>query len=144
MTGVVDQTTWERLIEAGWKLGDRLLFLSFPFQRGDDVAQLQVRLAQLGFNPGRIDGIFGPLLDRAVREFQENAGLEVSGTLTRATIHALERLGGGAERRLVTDARNLEEQSGGEVIVLWGDDPLVSELALALRTDFEVHQSTAT
>ena len=28
--------------------------------RGDDVAELQVRLAQLGFNPGRIDGIFGP------------------------------------------------------------------------------------
>ncbi|HEY7931496.1 MAG TPA: peptidoglycan-binding domain-containing protein [Acidimicrobiales bacterium] len=117
--------------------------MSDPYQRGDDVAQLQVHLAQLGFNPGRIDGIFGPLLDRALREFQENAGLDVNGVLTRATIHALERLGGNEERRLVTDARNLEEQNGGRAIVLWGDGPLVSELARALRTNFEVHQSSA-
>ncbi|MCK4176981.1 peptidoglycan-binding protein [Aciditerrimonas ferrireducens] len=28
--------------------------------RGDDVAELQQRLAALGFDPGRVDGIFGP------------------------------------------------------------------------------------
>ena len=43
-----------------------------PDLRGDDVAELQVRLAQLGFNPGRIDGIFGPLTEDALRDFQRN------------------------------------------------------------------------
>ena len=76
ITGVVDENTWNRLIEAGFQLGERLLFLSHPNLRGDDVAELQVRLAQLGFNPGRIDGIFGPLLDEALSDFQRNCGLD--------------------------------------------------------------------
>jgi len=46
--------------------------------RGDDVAELQVRLAQFGFNPGRIDGIFGVLTEEALNEFQRNCALEVS------------------------------------------------------------------
>src|ERR1035438_9999183 len=53
ISGAVDATTWERLVEAGWRLGHRLLYLAHPTLRGDDVAELQVRLAQFGFNPGR-------------------------------------------------------------------------------------------
>jgi len=56
ITGEIDDVTWTRLVEAGWRLGQRLLYLVHPYLRGDDVAELQVRLAQLGFNPGRIDG----------------------------------------------------------------------------------------
>ena len=29
------------LVEAGWRLGDRLLVLAAPQLRGDDIAQLQ-------------------------------------------------------------------------------------------------------
>ncbi|HQU00686.1 MAG TPA: peptidoglycan-binding domain-containing protein [Acidimicrobiales bacterium] len=121
-------------------LGARLLFLRTPPLRGDDVADLQVRLAQLGFNPGRIDGIFGPLLDQALREFQENSGLDVSGTLTRATVHELERLGGSDERRLVTDARSVEDEDEfvSEVVV-WGQGPLVRPLIEELRRVCVVH-----
>ena len=39
-----------------------------PMLRGDDVAELQVLLSQLGFNPGRIDGIFGPTTGDALAE----------------------------------------------------------------------------
>ena len=58
--GLVDETTQAALVEAGLRLGDRHLYLHFPMFRGEDVAELQLRLGGLGFDAGRIDGIFGP------------------------------------------------------------------------------------
>ena len=141
ITGTVDPVTWSQLVEANWRLGDRLLYLSTPYLRGDDVAELQVRLAQLGFNPGRIDGIFGPLLDDALSDFQRNCALEVSGTLTGATKLELVRLtSGGIERSLVTDAREVagfnDIVSGP--LVISGASPLVSMLTRANRDALDV------
>jgi N-acetylmuramoyl-L-alanine amidase len=90
LTGVVDATTWERLAEARWQLGQRLLYDTRPALRGDDVAELQVRLAQLGFNPGRIDGIFGPLTAGALTEFQRNCALEATRATSPGSIPPLE------------------------------------------------------
>jgi N-acetylmuramoyl-L-alanine amidase len=127
ITGDVDEVTWARLVEAGWRLGQRLLYLDRPYLRGDDVAELQVRLAQLGFNPGRIDGIFGPLLEDALGEFQRNCGLEVNATLTRRTLLELTRVTPSvSDRHLVNEARDvagfLDDASGP--IVLCGTSPL--------------------
>ncbi len=133
ITGEVDAITWSRLVEAGWQLGERLLYLTRPNQRGDDVAELQVRLAQLGFNPGRIDGIFGPALEHALSDFQRNCGLATDGTLTRASLLELARMTPIASgRNLVTDARDLagfDEFDSGPLI-LCGD----SQLALLLES----------
>jgi len=108
LTGVVDLTTWQRLEEARWQLGQRLLYLTSPQLRGDDVAELQVLLAQLGFNPGRVDGIFGSASSDALSEFQRNCALEPCGTLTKASLLALQRVRAtSANRSLVTDARDL-------------------------------------
>lgn len=139
LTGEVDQTTWDRLEEANWSLGDRLLYESSPLLRGDDVAELQVRLAQLGFNPGRIDGIFGPILTRALREFQENSGLETTGVLTRASLHELTRLQRHSERHLITEARDSEISGGASnEVVIWGEgtdlDDLTDEIARTCTT----------
>jgi N-acetylmuramoyl-L-alanine amidase len=83
------------------------LYLTNPNLRGDDVAELQVRLAQFGFNPGRIDGIFGLYTEEALVEFQRNCALDVSGTLTRATLVELVRMTSThTTRSLVTDARD--------------------------------------
>ena len=141
ITGAVDEVTWTRLIEAGWRLGQRLLFLTRPYLRGDDVAELQVRLAQLGFNPGRIDGIFGPLLEDALGEFQRNCGLEVNGTLTRRTLLELTRVTPSTSTaHLVNDARDiagfLEDSSGP--IVLCGASPLRVLLEESLRSQRQV------
>ena len=38
--------------------------------RGDDVATLQSRLMEMGFNPGRVDGFYGPLTEKAVSSFK--------------------------------------------------------------------------
>jgi N-acetylmuramoyl-L-alanine amidase len=92
-TGLCDDATWQVLVEAGYRLGDRLLYLHAPMLRGDDVADLQLRLGSLGFDAGRVDGIFGPMTERALTEFQRNAGLTADGIAGTATISELCRLG---------------------------------------------------
>lgn len=57
--------------------------------RGPVVRRLQERLREQGFNPGPIDGIFGPQTERAVRDFQRARNLFVDGIAGRQTLTAL-------------------------------------------------------
>ena len=71
VTGELNDATIRALDESRWKLGDRSLYLqNSPMMRGDDVAALQSRLTEMGFNCGRVDGIFGEMTEAAVKEFQ--------------------------------------------------------------------------
>lgn len=111
-----------------------------PYLRGDDVAELQVRLSQLGFDPGRVDGVFGPRLDRALSEFQRNCGLETNGTLTQRTLIELRRFSPTSGRTLVSEAR--DEAGFGQPqrgpIVVWGTSPIVETIAQLLPdVDFD-------
>ncbi len=47
--------------------------------RGDDVAELQRRLNSLGFEAGKVDGIFGPNTMDALLDFQQNRGMAEDG-----------------------------------------------------------------
>jgi N-acetylmuramoyl-L-alanine amidase len=87
--GIVGPNTWAELVEAGWHLGDRILYRQQPMMRGDDVRVLQTRLNALGFDAGRADGIFGPDTDRAVRAFQKEYGVPEDGMFGPATHTAL-------------------------------------------------------
>lgn len=78
------------LVEASWRLGDRPLKLVAPNLRGDDVSTLQSRLGRLGFDCGRIDGIFGALTASALEDFQRNCGLDADGVCGAATARALD------------------------------------------------------
>lgn len=98
-TGACDGATWQQLVEAGHRLGDRLLYRHAPMLRGDDVAELQLRLGSLGFDAGRVDGIFGPDTERALIDFQRNAGLPTDAIAGQATVHELCRLGAKADPR---------------------------------------------
>jgi N-acetylmuramoyl-L-alanine amidase len=98
--GVCGRQTWDRVVEAGYTLGERLLFRRTPMLRGDDVAELQQRLGALGFDAGRVDGILGDATARALGEFQRNAGLLVDGVLgatTRAELLRVQRPDQGAD-----------------------------------------------
>lgn len=90
--GVCGLQTWSALVESGYCLGDRLLYRHGPMMRGDDVAELQRRLNALGFDTGRVDGIFGDSTDSALADFQRNAGLTVDRICGRATVNELLRL----------------------------------------------------
>ncbi len=99
--GVCGPQTWAVLVEAGYRLGDRLLYRRAPMLRGDDVGELQRRMGGLGFDAGRVDGIFGDATAAALVEFQRNVALTVDGICGPATVGALRRLGstqGGAGR----------------------------------------------
>lgn len=103
--GIVGPVTFRRLDEARWQLGDRVLtFVPGKLMTGDDVVQLQRRLSELGFDAGRVDGIFGQATDRALREFQAGVGVNADGTCGPDTFRAFDRLtrtvGGGDARAL--------------------------------------------
>ncbi len=85
--------TWAAIVEAGYRLGDRRLYQRKPMMRGDDVAELQRRLGALGFDAGKVDGIFGPDTAGALADFQRNAGLTVDGIFGPDELQVLERLG---------------------------------------------------
>src|ERR1041384_2514320 len=58
--GAVGEETYLALTGAHWKLGDRVLaHESGPAVTGDDVAELQTQLLELGYQVVRADGIFG-------------------------------------------------------------------------------------
>lgn len=90
--GRVGDDTWNELVEAGFSLGDRVLYLRYPFFRGDDVRALQSALNLLGFDAGREDGILGERTERAVLEFQRNVGLPPDGIVGGTTVDAIRRL----------------------------------------------------
>lgn len=98
--GIVGPATERALMEARWKLGDRVLSftLSAPMS-GDDVAALQSQLSGLGYNTGRVDGQFGASTDDAVRHFQRDTGLPSDGVFGPDTARELARITG---RKLVT------------------------------------------
>ncbi len=91
--GVVGPQTYHALEEARWRLGDRILFfVPARLMAGDDVAALQQRLLDMGFDCGRVDGLFGVETELALREFQRNIGVTADGTCGPATFNALGRL----------------------------------------------------
>jgi N-acetylmuramoyl-L-alanine amidase len=108
--GIVGPDTWGQLVEAGYRLGDRVLYLRAPMFRGDDVRDLQRMLNMLGFDAGREDGLFGPLTDRAVREFQGNTGDAADGIAGPSTVRAILRMrpaDTGPGRELVREREEL-------------------------------------
>ena len=90
--GVVDHETWQMLVAASYRLGDRLLFRTRPMLRGEDVRELQLRLSRIGFDPGLADGVFGPDLERALLAFQSEVGLETDGIVGPESLEQLRRL----------------------------------------------------
>lgn len=90
--GVVGDETWSALVDAGFTLGDRMLYLRLPHFHGRDVRVLQQALNVLGFACGETDGIFGAYTERAVREFQRNAALPDDGIVGSETVRTLTNL----------------------------------------------------
>ena len=92
-TGVINEITARSLEEARFKLGDRILvFNAAALMRGDDVSNLQDRLIQMGFNCGKVDGVYGVNTESAVREFQKSVGILSDGRCGPATLISLMRL----------------------------------------------------
>ena len=132
--GVCGAETWGALIESGFRLGDRLLYLTGDMIRGDDVVDLQHRLNALGFDAGREDGILGPETETAVRSFQRNAGIAADGVCGPTTLQVLYRVSGLAAGSVATVRererlrRDPQRLDGRRVFLVI--DPAVAPLAI--------------
>ena len=139
--GVCDELTWQVVVEASWKLGDRLLMLAAPNLRGDDVSELQALLARIGFDSGRVDGIFGPSTAHAVEDFQHNCGVSVDGVCGPDTIRALQVLnrqtGTGPGVSTLRELVQLDSRALADLRIVVGQfgglSPLSRRLVQALR-----------
>ena len=67
----------------------RVLMLTSPSMEGTDVRAVQQGLAARGFNPGAIDGVFGPDTQAAVIAFQRASRVEPTGIVCDALYEAL-------------------------------------------------------
>lgn len=131
-TGVINAVTAKMLEEARWKLGDRVLSISTgPLMHGDDVTNLQTRLIEMGFNCGKVDGIYGANTEAAVKEFQKSAGILIDGKFGPTTLIALMRLvktvSGGAPIHLRENTNHAQRGPAlaNKVIVIdpsWGGE----------------------
>ena len=65
------------------------LFMGSSFTEGGsyepEVFQAQKVLRVLGYNPGKLDGIWGKVTQRAIESFQRDSGLPVTGRLDEET-----------------------------------------------------------
>jgi len=157
-SGICDRPTWTALVEAGYRLGDRLIYLRRPMMRGDDVAGLQRALGSLGFDAGRVDGIFGVDTDRALRDFQHNAGLAADGIGGPQVVRSLTRLGnpdsrstnvaGVRERerlrtqpRRLTDRRIVVGEAGGLDVIATALERLLHDAGAVVAVLHHPHPS---
>lgn len=58
---------------------------------GTDVMEIQALLAKMGYDPGKIDGIFGLQTQSAVKQFQRDFGMMPDGIIGLNTYRTLER-----------------------------------------------------
>lgn len=66
----------------------RVLKLTKPMMKGEDVKQLQTLLTKAGIAI-EVDGVFGKITQDAVMEYQDNMNLEVDGKAGKLTISSL-------------------------------------------------------
>lgn len=58
---------------------------------GNDVMEIQAMLLKTGYQPGPLDGKFGPQMEQAVIRFQRDFGLTPDGVIGPATHRVMER-----------------------------------------------------
>lgn len=92
--GMIDESTLRELRHASYTLGERVLsYQPGAILVGDDVAQLQKQLQELGFYAHRIDGHFGEQTHLSLAVFQLNSGLQDDGVCGPETLRSLRLLG---------------------------------------------------
>ena len=67
----------------------RLLKVKSPYLRGEDIKVLQEALNKLGFNCGKVDGVYGTATQAAVKAYQKAKKLTVDGIVGKQTVTAL-------------------------------------------------------
>ena len=96
---LISERPWEEAKRPYWWSGitpkpevpvlSRELYYTSPMMRGDDVKMVQKRLADLKYDCGDIDGVFGEKTKKAVISFQSNNKLTADGIVGAQTASKL-------------------------------------------------------
>jgi len=68
---------------------DAPIYGSDSLSPAEVMSSVQTELARLGYYNGPIDGTYGPLTREALLQYQQSAGLEVTGLLDQPTLESL-------------------------------------------------------
>lgn len=99
--------------------------------RGDEVTKIQQQLSAAGFDPGPIDGIFGPKTDAAVKAFQSQYAPPVDGIVGPITRAALDAHGTAPSTTTAAVASGADDPST-TVQFLFNDEYTVEEIQSSL------------
>jgi N-acetylmuramoyl-L-alanine amidase len=128
VTGTVDEETWQEIVDAGYKIGERLLYVKNPPFRGDDVKNLQLWLKTLGFYKDNENGIFCEKTHSALIEFQKNMKIHADGILGGSTYQHLISLKRIIESHkssnypFIKDSLKEKDEDGFKVIIDYGEN----------------------
>lgn len=91
----------------------RPLFLASPNLSGPDVAEIQQRLAELGYYRGPVNGIYDRETAAAVRKLQQARGAPATGRVELETYHLL----GEEPERQASSQRKIRPEGKIEILV---------------------------
>jgi peptidoglycan hydrolase-like protein with peptidoglycan-binding domain len=100
------------------------------------VKDIQRRLSDLGYDPGPVDGVAGQRTARAIRAFQQSAGLTVDGRPSRPLLVNLESTQVPARRRPSTGTDDADQ---GKLVgaIIDGDVDKVRQVVAGGRVDVD-------
>jgi peptidoglycan hydrolase-like protein with peptidoglycan-binding domain len=91
LTGAMTKKESVNLGEPAWKQGSNsqavpatTTYQSPATESKSTVMDIQRGLKNLGYNPGPVDGVYGPRTREAIRQYQKDHGLMVDGQATPA------------------------------------------------------------
>jgi hypothetical protein len=90
--------------------------------RGEKVEGLQQALKRHGFQPGAADGIFGPKTERALKAFQQAAGLPPTGVADAQTMARLQQAPAPQKPRTGTDSLQAKAPAAADAPAVSIDD----------------------
>lgn len=97
--------------------------------RGQDVADMQQQLKQMGFNPGAADGVFGPRTEMAVKAFQRSRGITADGVFGPQSRGAMSQPAMAGTRRMPQSSQESRGAQGVRDSVGNGDSPRWLDIA---------------
>ncbi len=96
-----------------------------PLKRAE-LKEAEARLAEMGYGPGRVDGVIDGTARNAVNAFQKWEGRKVTGTLSRDDVDAI--MNATAPQAKDTGYSHVEVDLDRQVLLLTDDDGVVKRV----------------
>jgi peptidoglycan hydrolase-like protein with peptidoglycan-binding domain len=129
VTGVVDERTWDSLVQmtrtpTDDEMHNRLTpgpALLEKGSEGEDVREVQARLKQIGWFSGDVTEYYGDTTTASVEGFQDKRAIPVTGEVDQRTLTSLEGMTREPTRAELTNEKPKPAKDGGSKAASWDD-----------------------